>query len=128
MRGIKLILQIAILYLFYRLGLFIQDVLAIPVPGSIIGMLLLFLLLVTGVIKEGYLNKGADLLLLYMPLFFVPATVGVMNYFDLFQGKGFIMLLALFISTMVIMGTSGLVSQKTVAYVDNKTWGKKRGL
>ncbi|WP_078379346.1 CidA/LrgA family protein [Sutcliffiella halmapala] len=128
MKGIKLVLQIAILYLFYQVGLFIQDILAIPVPGSIIGMLLLFILLVTGIIKEEYLGNAANSLLLYMPLFFVPATVGVMNYFDVFLGKGFFLLLALLLSTLLIMGTAGVVSQKTVAYVDNKTWGKKRGL
>lgn len=125
MKGIRLVLQITGLYAFYWIGVWIQLALHIPVPGSIIGMLLLFLFLLSGLVKDGLLDEGADLLLKYMPLFFVPATVGVMNYFGIFAGKGALLLVALMLGTFLILIISGLVGQKTVELVDKR---KRRGV
>lgn len=125
MKGIRIVLQIVGLYALYWIGVMIQRAFEIPVPGSIIGMLLLFFLLLSGLVKERLLDEGADLLLRYMPLFFVPATVGVIRYFDVFAGKGSLLLVALLVSTFLIMIISGLVGQKTVELVDNR---KKRGV
>jgi holin-like protein len=127
MRGMKLVVQICILYVFYRVGAYIQDVFTIPVPGSIIGMLLLLLFLMTGILKDKYLLGGAHALILYLPLFFVPATVGVMDHFGfLSSNNGLIMLLALLIGTLLVLLSSGLVAQKTAAAVDIKTKGSRR--
>jgi holin-like protein len=125
MKGIRIVLQIAGLYVFYWIGGVVQQTFELPVPGSIIGMLLLFSLLLSGLVKESLLDGGADLLLSYMPLFFVPATVGVILYFDVFAGKGSMLLVALLLSTFLIMIISGVVGQKTVELVDKR---KKRGV
>ncbi|WP_404444629.1 CidA/LrgA family protein [Sutcliffiella horikoshii] len=118
----KLLIQIAVFYLFYKIGVMIQSTFDIGVPGSIIGMVLLFFLLLAGGVKERHLQGGADVLLFYLPLFFVPATVGVMNHFSFLSGlDGLIMLLALFVGTMMVLMCSGFVAQKTAAKVDKKT-------
>ncbi|MGD6872939.1 CidA/LrgA family protein [Sutcliffiella horikoshii] len=117
----KLLIQVAVFYFFYKIGVVLQSTLEIPVPGSIIGMVLLLVLLLTGLVKERYLHGGANLLLFYLPLFFVPATVGVMNHFRfLSKTEGLIMLLALLVGTIMVLVSSGLVAQKTAASVDNK--------
>ncbi|CAG9622143.1 CidA/LrgA family protein [Sutcliffiella rhizosphaerae] len=122
MWGIKVIVQISIIYLFYLIGMVLQDMSGIPIPGSIIGMLLLFLLLLTGIIKENFLKAGAERLLLYLPLFFVPATVGVMGHFGfLFSKPGMVMLLALSVGTFLVLLSSSWVAQKATDVVDNKT-------
>lgn len=122
MRGMKLLIQLAVFYLLYQIGVVLQSTFDIPVPGSIIGMFLLLVLLLTGLVKERYLQGGAQVLLVYLPLFFVPATVGVMNHFGfLSRTDGLIMLLALLIGTIMVLVSSGLVAQKTAASVDNKT-------
>ncbi|MGD6774104.1 CidA/LrgA family protein [Sutcliffiella horikoshii] len=121
MRGMKLLIQVAVFYFIYKIGVVLQSTLEVPVPGSIIGMVLLLVLLLTGLVKERYLQGGANLLLVYLPLFFVPATVGVMNHFGfLSKTEGLIMLLALLIGTIMVLVSSGLVAQKTAASVDNK--------
>ncbi len=123
----KLVVQIGILYIFYRVGAYIQDVFSIPVPGSIIGMILLLLLLMTGFLKDKYLQDGAYVLLLYLPLFFVPATVGVMDHFGFLSSiDGLIMLFALLVGTILVLLSSGLVAQKTAEAVDNKTKASRR--
>ncbi|MBM7621381.1 holin-like protein [Bacillus tianshenii] len=125
MKGIRIVLQIACLYFFYWIGVLIQRTFEIPVPGSIIGMLLLFFLLLSGIVKDRLLDEGSGLLLRYMPLFFVPATVGVIRYPDVFAGKGSLILLALLLSTFLVMVISGLVGQKAVELADKR---KKRGV
>ncbi|MGD6781494.1 CidA/LrgA family protein [Sutcliffiella horikoshii] len=121
MRGMKLLIQVAVFYFIYKIGVVLQSTLEVPVPGSIIGMVLLLVLLLTGLMKERYLQGGANLLLFYLPLFFVPATVGVMNHFGfLSKTEGLIMLLALLTGTIMVLVSSGLVAQKTAASVDNK--------
>ena len=64
-------------------GEIISRGLSIPVPGNVIGMALLFLALVTGVVPLGSIKEASELLLSHMALFFIPAGVGVMVYFDL---------------------------------------------
>ena len=46
-----------------------------PVPGNVIGAIVLAVLLLTGVVPLRWVEHGADLLLRWLPLFFVPAAV-----------------------------------------------------
>ncbi len=105
------IIQIGLLYGIYYIGIFIQKMLNLSIPGSIIGMLLLFLLLQIKLVKEKWFAEGSKLLLSHLALLFVPATVGVMQYFSLFQGKGSIAVVIVFLSTMLVMSISGLISE-----------------
>lgn len=56
-------------------GIAIQSALAIPVPGSILGMVVLLAMLCTGVIREGLLTRASGLLLFLLPALFVPIYV-----------------------------------------------------
>lgn len=63
-------------------GIGIQHVLNIPLPGSIIGMLLLFVLLALGIVPSHHVKLGASLFIRYMILLFVPISVGLMEHFE----------------------------------------------
>lgn len=52
----------------------------LPIPGAVIGMMLLFLTLCVRRSVPENLGKGVSELLSHMSLFFVPAGVGVMAY------------------------------------------------
>ena len=108
---IKIVVQLGGLYLFYLVGTWIQHTLHLFVPGSIIGMFLLFLLLMTGLVKRHWLESGAELLLDYFPLLFHPAVIGVMNYLAFFQGEGLWTVAIIFISTVIVMCSSGWTAQ-----------------
>lgn len=45
MKFTKILVQIAALYVFYMVGTWVQEMLNIPIPGSLIGMFLLLVLL-----------------------------------------------------------------------------------
>lgn len=111
MKFIKVCVQISILYLFYWLGTLIQNVLGTSIPGSIIGMLLLFLLLQLKIIKENWLSSGAQFLLTYLALLFVPATVGLIDYLPFFRGKGLITVGIVLASSFLVMLLSSTIGQ-----------------
>jgi holin-like protein len=74
-------------------------------------MLLLFFLLVTNVIKEEWLGQGGQFLLAHLPLLFVPATVGIIDYFSLFRGRGLLSIVAVVASTIIVMVLSAAIGQ-----------------
>src|SRR5699024_5728453 len=109
-----LIIHIIILNILSLVGTWIKDLFNLSVTGSVVGLLLLFILLMTNVIKLEWIEDVAQFLISNLVFFFIPATVGVMNYFDLFKGKGILLILVVLISTILVMGISGLVSQYLV--------------
>nr|WP_205188881.1 CidA/LrgA family protein [Metabacillus iocasae] len=117
-----IVIQISVLYGIYKLGGYIQEFFHIPIPGSIVGMVLLFLLLQTKLIKEKWLLQGSSWLLAHLPLLFVPATVGVMQYLDYFKGDGFISVVIVITSTLLVLVSTGGISQ----YISNKQTKKHK--
>ncbi|WP_226670200.1 CidA/LrgA family protein [Metabacillus litoralis] len=110
MEIVRITLQIALLYMIYLLGGFIQSVSHIPVPGSIVGMLLLFIALYFKVVKRKWFSLGGSFLLNHLPLLFIPATVGVIDYLELFKGKGLLTIVIAFFSTFIVMVVSSFIS------------------
>ena len=75
----------------------------VPIPGSVVGMLLLLIgLIVVGRVPDG-LRLSSEGLLSILPLLLVPAGVGLMNHFGVLSEYWGQLLIALFISTLVTM-------------------------
>lgn len=110
-RLVQIVLHIVILYLFYMIGTFIQTTFNLLIPGSVIGLILLFILLITNIFKVSWIKDGAQFMVNHLVLFFIPPTVGVMNYFNVFAGKGFLLVIITVISTILVIGTSGFISE-----------------
>jgi holin-like protein len=75
------------IYLCLYAGTFIASLLPITIPGSIIGMLILFVLLALQIIPAKWVKPGCSVLIRYMALLFVPIGVGVMQYYDLLKAQ-----------------------------------------
>src|SRR5690625_3794410 len=89
----QVVIQIAILFFIYYVGVFIQNLFQLFIPGSVIGLILMFLLLATGILRAKWMKAGATYMMNHLVLFFIPATVGILNYYTLFAGKGFFLIL-----------------------------------
>lgn len=57
----------------------------IPLPGSVIGMLLLTVSLAAGIIRRSWIEKSSAFLLKNMAFFFVPAGAGIMAHADMLE-------------------------------------------
>ncbi len=113
-------MQIAILCVIYMIGNGIQDVLHLSIPGSVIGMILLFAMLSMNIIKEKWIKDGAGFFVKHLTFFFIPATVGILNYANIFAGKGSLLIVIILISTVLVMAGAGLVSQWIIRWKDVK--------
>jgi len=111
MRVIRIIVQIGILNIFYYIGVGIVSYLHIPLPGSVIGLLLLALSLNFKIIKVEYIQDGAGFLIGILTLFFIPATVGIIDYPELMSTTGLLIILAVIASTLIAIYISGLLTQ-----------------
>src|SRR5699024_9011173 len=112
MKYIQIIIQILFLFVLFWIGEWIREIFHLMIPGSVIGLVLLFILLISGIVKEKYIRSGANFMMKHLVLFFVLATVGIMGYIDLFKGKGVFLIVITIVSTILVMAVSGFVSQK----------------
>lgn len=92
-----------VLYLCLFAGNLISALLPFSVPGSIVGLLILFGLLAFQLIPLRWVKPGANILLKNMSLLFIPIGVGVMNYYDLLSQQLFPIVLACVVSTFAVM-------------------------
>lgn len=104
--------QIAFLYVLSLLGGIIVEFLHLPLPGSIIGLIILLLLLHMKIVKKEYVADGAGFLLPILTLLFIPATVGVVNYPELLSWLGVSLLIITIISTIFSLGVTAKFAQK----------------
>ncbi|MTD31298.1 CidA/LrgA family protein [Planomicrobium sp. YIM 101495] len=124
MKFLWLTLQFLLVYGFYLAGEWLVNLFNIPFPGSIIGFLLLFAALCLKLVPLRAIEAGAQGILAFLPLFFVPATVGIMSYFDLFAGSGVWLIVIIVVSTFLTIIVSGLVSQSVAGTVDKRRQAK----
>ncbi|GBG55340.1 holin-like protein CidA [Sporomusaceae bacterium FL31] len=96
----------------YWLGNQIVQWAKIPVPGTVVGMILLFVLLSAGIVKLEYVQVATDFLLKHMLFFFVPIAVGLMNWGGLFWNNGLILAAAIVFSALVPFFAVGHLGQK----------------
>lgn len=109
---IRIIVQIGLLALFYLIGATIQQYFNLVIPGSVIGLVILFLCLFFNIVPEKFVRDGASFMTKHLIVFFIPATVGIINYYDLFIGRGFWLIVITIVSSLIVLVTSGYVSDK----------------
>lgn len=109
----RLATELAVLLAIYLLGCQMAVWFAWPIPGGVIGMVLLLLAFALGVVKPAALQMGAGLLMAEMLLFFIPALMSLLDYGALLRSDGWRILLVIGVSTLMVM----LVTAFTVELV-----------
>lgn len=84
----------------------------LAIPGSIVGMLVLFISLQLKLVPLQWVKPTSDLLLKYLALFFVPFGVGLMEYFNLIKNNLMGMLVAIFLSTLFTLWITAWIFKK----------------
>ena len=102
-KGIQLVRSIVILYIILLLGNLISHYIPVGIPGSIWGLLLLFLGLTTRIIRLEWIYLGSSLLIRYMAVLFVPVSVGIIKYYDLLVSQWKILLIPNILSTFLTL-------------------------
>ena len=110
---LKLLSQIAVLFGVCFASQLIEWALPFAFPASIIGMVVLFLLLLLRVLKVERIREVSDFLLSNMALFFIPASVSIINYFDLLRENLVPLLVICSVSTVLTFTVTALTVRLT---------------
>ena len=76
---LKALGQLAILWAIYWCSTWLVRVTGAPIPGNVVGVVILFTLLCTGVLKVRQVELAADFLLKHLVFFFSAVAVGLME-------------------------------------------------
>ena len=95
----------------YLCNLFIK-ITGIPFPAPILGIIVLFVLLQLSIIKREWIEDICAFMLKYMPLLFVPLSVGIISYYGIIE-KNFLPIL------INVVGTTTLTLLLTAMFVEN---------
>ncbi|MCY8684044.1 antiholin-like murein hydrolase modulator LrgA [Bacillus spizizenii] len=106
----------------------IAAIVPIPIPASVVGLVLLFLLLCLKVIKLEQVETLGTSLTSLIGFLFVPSGISVMNSLGVMQQYGLQIVLVILLATIILLGATGLFSQlilslsgKRKSTVDMKT-------
>ena len=80
----------------------------LPLPGPVLGMLVLFLLMRLRLPLPSEVNNLADLLLKYLALLFVPAGVGAVQFLDRLGTQGVRLAAVILLSTVISLAVTAL--------------------
>ena len=111
-QALKMLVAFAHLFLFLGLGELIVYFIEIPLPGNILGMILIFVALKLKLIKLEAVKPASDLLIQYLMLFFVPFGVGLLAYFDFIKMHWSVLMVAAGVSTLITLYITAIVQQK----------------
>ncbi len=106
---------LALLLVLQAAGEGITHGLRLPVPGPVVGMVLLMLALRIERARAA-VQAIAELLLAHLSLLFVPVGVGVITHLDLLERSGARLMVAIVVSTWIGMAATGLVLKRLLGH------------
>ncbi|MGL5715598.1 MAG: CidA/LrgA family protein [Paraclostridium sp.] len=108
----QLALVLGIWVLGEYLSVFIQSI--VVIPGSIIGMILLFIALQLNIIKLDSIDTVGNFFLDNMAIFFVPSGVSLIGSLDIISENLFVLLVSVIVTTVLVMYVTGIVVDKMI--------------
>jgi len=104
-----MLLQLAGLLALNLLGRWIAQTLHLPIPGNVIGMVILFVLLLTRLVRLEWIDTTATLFNRHLAFFFIPIAVGLLSYGSVIRTDGAVMLVIAIISVASGIAVTGAV-------------------
>ena len=116
----KYLRQFMIILLVSFWGELLKYVIPLPVPASIYGLVILFILLETGILKLDAVKETSVFLIEIMTLMFIPAGVGLMESWGDLNSMLLEVVVIILVSTVLVMGVSGKVTELVLKRSANK--------
>ena len=106
-------------------GELLKYIMPFPVPASIYGLIILFVLLETGILKLDAVKETSVFLIEIMPLMFIPAGVGLMESWGDLNSMLVEVIVIILVSTVLVMGISGKVTELVLKRTATRKGAKK---
>lgn len=107
----KYLKQFLIILTISFVGELLNKCLPLPIPASIYGMVILFVLLMTGILKLDAVKDVGKFLIEIMPVMFIPAGVGLMSSWGVLQPLLVPVSIITVVSLVLVMVFGGRVTQ-----------------
>lgn len=112
----KFLNGVTLLLVYQLTGEILVRLLGLPIPGPVLGMVMLFVTLMIRGSAPDSLSEASSALLSHLSLLFVPAGVGMMTHFGRIADEWLPIILALFLSTVITMVATALIMQLTTRW------------
>ena len=110
--ALKLLFQTVLLVLVYQVCSWFVAWTDFPIPANVLGIIVLFTLLCTGVVKETHIDMAAGFFLKHLVFFFVAVGVALINWGAVFYDYGLVLLVAILVSSILPFYVVGVLMQK----------------
>jgi len=107
----KYLKQFCIIISISFIGEVLNKLIPLPIPASIYGIIILFTLLCTKILKVSDVKEVSKFLIEIMPIMFVPPAVGLLKSWGIIQNNLWQYAVVTVVSTVVVMIISGLITQ-----------------
>lgn len=94
--------QLMIILIAYFAGVIIQWAFNLPIPGTVLGLIILFLALYSGIVKTEMIEDICEVLISHMSFLFIPAGVGLITAFGMLQGNILSFSIIILVSTVLV--------------------------
>ena len=112
--------EFMLIFTINYVGMLLSKILHLPLPGTIVSLLLLFLMLQFKILKLEKIENAGNFLLLNMTIFFMPPTVKIIDSYELLEKDLFKIIVIIIVSTFLTMGITGKVVQLMIDLKERK--------
>lgn len=118
-----MILQVGLLCAISMLGNMIAQTFNLTIPGNIWGLGILFFLMKMKIISLSWIEKGANLLIAELLLFFIPSAIGVIQFQGLLINQFVNLSIVIILSTIIVVLFVGLLTETILRYNKRRKHG-----
>ena len=108
--------ELGLIFGICLVGELIAALLPVAFPASVISMVLLMLLLLCGVVKEGHISVVSKFLVANMGICFIPALVGVLEYGEVLKRQLIPFVILTLITTPIVYGATAWSVQLLIRF------------
>lgn len=116
----KYIKQFILIALISLLGEILNHVLPFPIPANIYGMVILFIGLLTGLIRLEWVKETGLFLVEIMPIMFIPICVGLMDAWANIAPIWFPVIFISVVTTFIVMVVTGRTAESILRRTKRK--------
>ncbi|MCF0224762.1 MAG: CidA/LrgA family protein [Fibrobacter sp.] len=118
--------QLAIIFGICLVGEILHQVVGIPIPGNILGMVILLLLLCSKIITPEQISGVAGFFLNHLALFFLPPSIAIMSAGDEILNQWPSLLILCVVLTLAVIISTGLTTQLFIHLQEHRDNLKRR--
>lgn len=122
---VQIAIFVSVLFVSNILAMFMPE--SFPVPAPVWGLLILYFLLTTKIVKLHQVEQMSTFLISIIGFLFVPSGVQLYTHLDIIKSDGIMLIIAIIISTIVLLVVISYTAKFIIA-ISSKIRGKGKAV